>query len=127
MKLKKPKFWDYPKPSFLALLLLPFSFLFKLINFFKRKNKIKKNKIFTICIGNIYLGGTGKTSLALTIKKILESEGKKVCFIKKNHKDQTDEQKLLSQNGFIIVSKFKLINDQIRCLLAKKIKNYALQ
>lgn len=36
-------------------------------------------------------------------------------------------QKLLSQNGFIIVSKFKLINDQIRCLLAKKIKNYALQ
>ena len=36
-------------------------------------------------------------------------------------------QRLLSLNGFIIVSKFKLINDQIRCLLAKKIKNYALQ
>ena len=36
-------------------------------------------------------------------------------------------KKLLSQNGFIIISKFKLINDKIRCLLAKKIKNYTLQ
>ncbi len=36
-------------------------------------------------------------------------------------------QKLLSQNGFIVMSKYKLINDQIRCLLAKKIKNYTLQ
>ena len=36
-------------------------------------------------------------------------------------------KKLLSQNGFIIISKFKLINDKIRCILAKKIKNYALQ
>ena len=36
-------------------------------------------------------------------------------------------QKLLSQNGFIIISKFKLLNDQIRCILAKKIKNYTLQ
>lgn len=36
-------------------------------------------------------------------------------------------QKLLRQNGFVVISKFKLINDQIRCLLAKKTKNYALQ
>ncbi len=36
-------------------------------------------------------------------------------------------KKLLSQNGFIIISKFKLINDKIRYILAKKIKNYALQ
>ena len=36
-------------------------------------------------------------------------------------------QKLLSQNGFIITSKFKLLNDKIRCILAKKIKNYTLQ
>ena len=36
-------------------------------------------------------------------------------------------KKLLSQNGFIIISTFKLINDKIRCLLAKKTKNYTLQ
>ena len=31
MKLKKPKFWDYKKPSFLSYLLLPFSIIFGLI------------------------------------------------------------------------------------------------
>jgi len=36
-------------------------------------------------------------------------------------------KKLLNLHGFVIVSKHKLINNQIRCLLAKKIKNYALQ
>ena len=32
-------------------------------------------------------------------------------------------KKLLILNGFIVVSKYKLINNQIRCLLAKKVKN----
>ena len=36
-------------------------------------------------------------------------------------------KKLLDLNGFVIVSKHKLINNQIKCLLAKKIKNYTLQ
>ena len=35
--------------------------------------------------------------------------------------------KLLISNGFIVISKYKLINNQIRCLLAKKVKNYTLQ
>jgi len=35
--------------------------------------------------------------------------------------------KLLISNGFVVVSKYKLINNQIRCLLAKKVKNYTLQ
>ncbi len=36
-------------------------------------------------------------------------------------------EKLLNLNGFKIHSKFKLINGEVRCLLAKKIKNYTLQ
>jgi len=36
-------------------------------------------------------------------------------------------KKLLISNGFIIVSKYKLTNNQIRSLLAKKVKNYTLQ
>jgi release factor glutamine methyltransferase len=36
-------------------------------------------------------------------------------------------KKLLISNGFVIVSKYKLTNNQIRCLLAKKVKNYTLQ
>ena len=36
-------------------------------------------------------------------------------------------KKLLNLHGFVIVSEHKLINNQVRCLLAKKIKNYTLQ
>ena len=74
MNLKKPKFWDFKKPSTLAYLLLPISYLFKLIRLFKLESKIKKTKIKTICVGNIYLGGTGKTSLSIKINEILSEK-----------------------------------------------------
>ena len=60
MKFKKPKFWDLDKPNFIALVLLPFSYLITLHSYLTRK-KNKIDNIKTICIGNIYLGGTGKT------------------------------------------------------------------
>jgi tetraacyldisaccharide 4'-kinase len=99
MKLKKPKFWDYNKPSFLSYLLLPFSIILGLITKIKLKPKFSNSKIKTICVGNIYIGGTGKTSLAIKIKEILDRNNIKACFIKKFYLNQTDEQKLLSKNG----------------------------
>ena len=99
MKLKKPKFWDYKKPSFFAYLLLPFSIIIGLIAKINSKPKYPNSKIKTICVGNIYIGGTGKTSLAIKIKEILDKNNIKACFIKKFYLNQTDEQKLLSKNG----------------------------
>ena len=99
MKLKKPKFWDYKKPSFYAYLLLPFSIIIDLIAKINSKPKYPNSKIKTICVGNIYIGGTGKTSLTIKIKEILDKNNIKACFIKKFYLNQTDEQKLLSKNG----------------------------
>jgi len=99
MKLKKPKFWDYKKPPFLSYLLLPFSIILGLIAKIKSKPEFSNSKIKTICVGNIYIGGTGKTSLAIKIKQILDTNDIKACFIKKFYSNQTDEQKLLSKNG----------------------------
>ena len=99
MKLKKPKFWDYKKPSFFSYLLLPLSIILSLITKIKSKPKFSNLKIKTICVGNIYIGGTGKTSLAIKIKEILDKNNIKACFIKKFYPNQTDEQKLLSKNG----------------------------
>ena len=99
MKLKKPKFWDYKKPSFLSYLLLPFSIILGLIAKIKSKPKFSNSKIKTICVGNIYIGGTGKTSLTIKIKEILDKNNIKACFIKKFYPNQTDEQKLLAKNG----------------------------
>ena len=104
MKLKKPKFWDYKKPHLYSYLLLPFSIILSLFSKIKLKPKLPNPEIKTICIGNIYIGGTGKTSLVIKIKEILEKKDFKVCFIKKFYSDQIDEQKLLSKNGQLFTS-----------------------
>ena len=105
MNLKKPKFWDYKKPNFLALILFPLAFLLQKLNHLFRNNDQKKFKIKTICIGNIYIGGTGKTSLCIQINKILNKKNIKSCFVKKFYKNQIDEQKLLSENGKLFLTK----------------------
>ena len=106
MKFKKPKFWDYKKPNIISYLLLPISVLLQIAKFIKNVT-IKKKKfqsIKTICIGNIYLGGTGKTSLSLKINKILKDKIKS-CFVKKYYSNQIDEQKILEKNGKLFKSK----------------------
>ena len=104
MKSKKPKFWDYKEPHLYSYLLLPFSIILNLLSKVRSKPKSTNPEIKTICIGNIYIGGTGKTSLAIKIKEILENKNIKVCFIKKFYSDQIDEQKLLSKNGQLFTS-----------------------
>ncbi len=104
MNLKKPKFWDYKKPNILAYFLYPISLLIKIVNYTKSKQVQKKFKIKTICVGNIYLGGTGKTSLCIEINKILQRKKIKSCFVKKFYTNQIDEIKLLEKNGKIFSS-----------------------
>ena len=106
MKLKKPKFWDYKKPNIISYLLLPISLLLAILKVVIDA-LIKKKKylsIKTICVGNIYLGGTGKTSLSLKINEILGSKVKS-CFIKKYYSNQIDEQKILANHGKLFKSK----------------------
>ena len=74
MNLKKPKFWDYKKPNFISNLLFPLSKLVEVKSEFIKLKKTKFNNIKTICVGNIYLGGTGKTSNAIEFTKILDKQ-----------------------------------------------------
>ena len=104
MNLKKPKFWDQKKPNILAYLLLPVSFLLDLLKLLRFKKKIKKSKIKTIIVGNIYLGGTGKTSLSIKINELLSKRKIKSCFVKKFYPNQYDEQKLLQSRGKLFTS-----------------------
>jgi tetraacyldisaccharide 4'-kinase len=105
MKLKKPYFWDLKKPNFLSYLLIPFSFPIIIRNFlFQFLKKKKSSNIKTICVGNIYLGGTGKTPLTIKISQILKQEGVKVATIKKNYSNQKDEQLLLKQKTSLITA-----------------------
>ena len=104
MNLKKPKFWDYRKPNIIAYLLSPIAFLVQIFVFLFRKKNRQKFKIKTICVGNIYIGGTGKTSLSIKLNKILNEKKIKSCFVKKFYTNQIDEQKLLKNNGKLFLS-----------------------
>ena len=108
MNLKKPKFWDNKKPNSVAYLLSPITFLIEILSNFKSKSIPREFKIKTICIGNFYLGGTGKTSLCIKINKILNKNKIKSCFIKKFYKNQIDEINLLKKNGKLFYSKNRI-------------------
>mgnify|MGYP001229919280 CR=1 FL=1 len=97
MILNKPKFWDYApnKLNFLKYLFFPASLVVEVINFFKNKKKKEYFKIKTICVGNIYIGGTGKTPMAILLNQII-SEKLKCTVVKKFYSSQIDEQKLIS-------------------------------
>ena len=57
-----------------------------------------------MCVGNIYLGGTGKTPFSIELLSILERLGQKACFVIKNHNLTEDENKLLSKYGAVFTS-----------------------
>ena len=106
MMFKKPKFWDYSKPNLISYLLLPFTILIIFRNFFSKKIYKKKfNNIKTICVGNIYIGGTGKTPLTLKIYEILKNKNFKVSTAKKFYSKQRDEQLLLNKNSSLIIER----------------------
>ena len=116
MNLKKPDFWDKKNP--LSYIFLPLTIITHLVNFFKKLSKKKKFIIKTICIGNVFIGGTGKTSLSILINQILKKKFKTV-FIKKNYISQKDEINLLKKNGDIITT-----NSRINSLELAEKKKY---
>ena len=100
MKFLKPKFWDYSGISFFAILLFPFAIFYKLLFFIKKF--ISREYSFSvpvICVGNIYLGGTGKTPICIELFIILKKLKKKPSFIRKKYKSFQDEIDLLKKIG----------------------------
>ena len=96
MKIIKPSYLN--DKNLISYLLTPFTIFTNLINFSKSFLIKKKYKIKTICVGNIYIGGTGKTSLCIQINKILKNRFK-TAFIKKKYLDQLDERRMLQNHG----------------------------
>ena len=106
MKVNRPLFWN--NINIISILLYPLSLITFLINIIKKIPNKKNFKIKSICVGNLYIGGTGKTPLTIKINKILKKKYRTV-FIKKKYYDQIDEQTLLKHNGNLICKKNRSI------------------
>ena len=120
MKIFKPKFW-HKKNSLISFFLFPFSLCFQFLLISKKYLGKKKNfSIPIICVGNIYVGGTGKTPLCIELFNILRKLNKKIAIIKKFYKTHEDEFKLIESKNI------KLFKNRSRAAAIKEaeIENY---
>ena len=100
MKFFKPKFWDKNQISLYSIFLFPISLLIQLFNLLKRFiTKGQKCSVPVICVGNIYLGGAGKTPFCIELYNILKNLGSRPVFIRKKYDSYKDEKNLLEQTG----------------------------
>ena len=105
MKIIKPKFWDKKNISLPSIFLFPLAFFYQFILKFKNYLTLQRNfNVPIICIGNIYIGGTGKTPLAIKVFEFLKELKKQPVVIKKKYSNQLDEELLLKKYCNVIIS-----------------------
>ena len=109
MNFFKPKFWDKNQISFFSVLLFPISVLLRVLAFLKHSfSSTNKCSIPVICVGNIYLGGTGKTPLCIEIFLILKNLNMNPAFIRKKYDSFRDEVDLQKQVGPVYQNKKRM-------------------
>ncbi len=87
-------FWYQSSPTFLAILLLPFSWLFAAIAALRRwcyRTQIFKSYVLkqvVIVVGNISVGGTGKTPLVIALARQLTASGMKPGIVSRGYGGQ---------------------------------------
>ena len=102
MNIKKPQFWDFKKPNLISYLLIPFTIPLLINNFFLNKKNKKIKEIKSICVGNIYIGGTGKTPSTIKLYEILRKIEPQICTGKKFYSNHEDEKIILGKKTNLI-------------------------
>ena len=119
MHLKKPNFWD-EKLNLFSYLMLPFTVLVRINNFLlNNKKKLISKEVKTICVGNIYAGGTGKTPATIKIYNLIKKFGN-VATAKKYYLAQKDEEILLREKTKFLTAKNRV--NIIKQAVKKKIE-----
>lgn len=84
--MRAPKFW-YRKKSIVAMVLKPLGVVYA----FMTARRMKKGKAYqapvpVICVGNIMVGGTGKTPVCLAVGDYLKQKGIKFFYLNNGYK-----------------------------------------
>ena len=120
-----PKFWLKPKTkkSFLQYLLSPATLIWRFLIILETKFVVpQKSPVPVICIGNITIGGNGKTPTAMKIRSLLADLGYKPYILSRGYKsnykgphlvnpsvdsflDVGDEPLMMSFNGPTLIAR----------------------
>ena len=104
MNFKKPNYWDR-QIGLISIVLLPITLIVLIVNFLKKKLiKPEKFNIPIICVGNIYIGGTGKTPTSMLLANKLSKLERKPAIIRKYYKSHLDEYNLIKNNAEILIT-----------------------
>ena len=82
--MKQPDFWN--KRGGLLLLLMPAALIWTFVGRLKRKlARPYTPSIPVLCVGNVNVGGTGKTPVSLSIGRMLLEKGLKVAYLSRGY------------------------------------------
>ena len=96
MNFRKPNFWK--TINIYSLFFLPLTLITLIVNLLKDLIiKQKKFNLPVICVGNIFVGGTGKTPLSIYLFNLLHKNKKNPAIIKKFYSDHIDEILLIKK------------------------------
>ena len=116
------KIWK--SKNFLSLLLFPFSILYYLcFIIYKISNKEKKCNIPVLCVGNITLGGAGKTPTVIEMRQILTKNFKKIFVLTRGYKGTAKGPLIVSKDhSFHEVGEESLLHSHfgLTCVSKKK-------
>ena len=84
--MKAPQFW-YEPSSWKATFLLPLGHLYNILTYLREKFGSKqKYNCLTICVGNLNVGGTGKTPATIALASYFLEKGLKVHIVSRGYK-----------------------------------------
>ena len=114
MMFKAPTFW-HQRSSRIALILWPLSILYTLVTRWLRfRQSPVKISSFVLSVGNLVMGGAGKTPVALMLAEIFQHQGKNVYFITRGYGGRlTGPCQVLSNHGYCDVGDESLILAQV--------------
>jgi tetraacyldisaccharide 4'-kinase len=97
---------------------MPLSRIYKTIinarNSLYKKGIFKSHSLgaFTVSIGNITVGGTGKTPLVAYVAEVLAENGERVCILTRGYRRENPRQRVLVSDGETILTDFKNAGDE---------------
>lgn len=83
--MRAPKFWEQDKGFWVALL-KPASFIYAALTKRRIKKKGYKSPLPVICVGNIFVGGVGKTPVCLALGELLHNHDSNFYYLNNGYK-----------------------------------------